>query len=360
MAISAQKTPEAAAPKLAPGMPVMDAATAQKYAERTIAFMQEHQILPLPENYTIFFHYVLSLNPGLVKEVDQAIVQRMPFSSHMLRNLYHKYVIANANEQVLNDVTQGASKMLGEVVRIVGEFSRETNAYNEDIDGYLHKMEIQIDDPNLQGMVKQLISSTAAMKERGESLNSKLDASRSEVDALKHNLERLREESQQDFLTGVLNRKALEQVLEEQLAYHADGKHDLTLLMIDVDHFKNFNDKYGHLLGDEVLKIVARALTYSVRGKDQVGRYGGEEFCVMLPETPLTGALKVAETIRNTIANRDLKRKDTGESYGQVTVSIGVSQFRPRTDTLETLIRRADDALYKSKHNGRNRVTQEE
>jgi diguanylate cyclase len=130
--------------------------------------------------------------------------------------------------------------------------------------------------------------------------------------------------------------------------------------MLDIDHFKQFNDKFGHLLGDEVLKIVARAITYCVRGKDIVARYGGEEFCVLLPGTPLSGAMKVADTIRTTIAMRDLKRKDTGESFGSITVSVGAAQFRSRgEDDIDALVKRADDALYRSKMAGRNRVTGE-
>ena len=129
--------------------------------------------------------------------------------------------------------------------------------------------------------------------------------------------------------------------------------------MMDIDHFKAFNDNFGHLLGDEVLKIVAKSLTDCVKGADVVARYGGEEFSVILPNTPLNGAQRVAETIRATIAKRELKRRDSGESYGQITVSVGVSLLRPGSDTNESLIKRADDALYKSKRHGRNRVTLE-
>ncbi|MEQ1790285.1 MAG: GGDEF domain-containing protein [Rickettsiales bacterium] len=129
--------------------------------------------------------------------------------------------------------------------------------------------------------------------------------------------------------------------------------------MIDVDNFKMFNDKFGHLLGDEVLKIVARTLTDTLKGRDVVARFGGEEFVVFLPETPIEGAMRVAEMIRAGIAGKGLKRKDTGETFGSITVSLGVSRFRHDDDTLLTLIKRADEALYSSKNNGRNQVTKE-
>jgi diguanylate cyclase len=134
---------------------------------------------------------------------------------------------------------------------------------------------------------------------------------------------------------------------------------DLCLMMIDIDHFKRFNDKFGHLLGDEVLKTVARTLTDTLKGRDVVARFGGEEFVVILPDTPIEGAMKVAEMIRSAIAGKELKRKDTGETYGTITVSVGIAHYRAATDTLPTLIKRADDAMYHSKQTGRNRVTRE-
>ena len=155
------------------------------------------------------------------------------------------------------------------------------------------------------------------------------------------------------------NRKSLEIKLDELTAWAKEKNADLCLLMIDIDHFKTFNDKYGHLVGDEVLRKVGRALVDSVKGKDFVARYGGEEFAVLLPSTPLGGGLAVAEILRKNIAETDLVRKDTGASIGLVSVSIGVARYRPEADSIAMLISRADNALYRSKIGGRNRVTQE-
>jgi diguanylate cyclase len=211
----------------------------------------------------------------------------------------------------------------------------------------------------VQDIVKELINATAALKQKGEKISKKLEESTNEISSLKKNLQQVTIESQRDFLTGVFNRKTFEKYVDEQIVLAKQKHTTMCLMMIDIDHFKMFNDRFGHLLGDEVLKIVARTLTDILKGRDVVARFGGEEFIVILPETPLEGAMKVAEMIRTAIASKELKRRDTGENYGTITVSIGVSRFREDSDTLPILIKRADDALYVSKNSGRNRVSRE-
>jgi len=130
---------------------------------------------------------------------------------------------------------------------------------------------------------------------------------------------------------------------------------------LDIDHFKDVNDAYGHLVGDKVLQWIARILQEAVRSIDRVVRYGGEEFAVVLPETPVTEALQVAERLRQIIvANPFLLRQDEGSWPPQIpiTVSIGVAQLPGDADSGDTLIAAADRALYIAKHQGRNRTVQ--
>lgn len=328
------------------------------YAKQAFAFMEQHTVPPIPENYAVWFHYVQAKNKDLVHEVNHIISQKLKFSPDVCSYLYNKFVVVNRNQKVLDDAALNAQKVLLEVLRVVNDFSGTTADYNKGVDTYIDRITSTVGDDSsgVKNIVKELVEATVSLKKSGENIQKKLTESTAEIDVLRKDLQQVTIEAQRDHLTGVFNRKTFEKVFDE-MAMHAKETHkDMCLLMLDIDHFKRFNDKFGHLLGDEVLKIVARALIEVLKGRDIVARFGGEEFVVVLPDTPIEGAMKAAEMIRTTIAGKELKRKDTGDNYGSITVSIGVSRFR-QSDTLPTLVKRADEALYQSKNMGRNRVT---
>lgn len=329
------------------------------YAKQALSLMAKYGVSPAPENYDIWFHYAKGTNKELVHEVDMIVNNGLKFSQETSSYIHNKFIMPNRNQKAVDDAAINAQKVLVDVLKVIHEFNGETNDYHQGVDQYLETVSQKFAGTGIEIVVKELISATAAMREKGEKITQKLEESTREITALKKNLQQVTIESQRDFLTGVFNRKTFEKYVDEQMVICRDKKTDLCLMMIDIDHFKQFNDRFGHLLGDEVLKIVARTLTDILKGRDAVARFGGEEFIVILPETPLEGAMKVAEMIRVAIASKELKRRDTGETYGTITVSIGVGRFRVDSDTLPTLIKRADDALYVAKNSGRNRVSRE-
>lgn len=164
---------------------------------------------------------------------------------------------------------------------------------------------------------------------------------------------RLVEMNLKDSLTGVYNRRFLTRRLDEEFERHRRYARSLSLLMIDIDHFKQVNDTYGHQIGDAVLKSVATEISFIIRKLDLLVRYGGEEFCCILPETNLDSALIIAERIRRNI---EKKVHEFDQLNVQITVSIGVHEFQGDLDSADTLLKKADEALYLAKEAGRNQV----
>ena len=156
-----------------------------------------------------------------------------------------------------------------------------------------------------------------------------------------------------DSLTGLENRRAILRRLEDQIKHASRYKEELSVIMLDIDHFKKVNDHYGHLTGDDVLEKVGTVVRQSIRDTDTAGRYGGEEFIIILPKTDLSTALYVAERIREAIEAAEMKAPE-GDVF-TITVSQGLSSYEPGEDE-QCLISRADGALYRAKESGRNRV----
>jgi len=171
---------------------------------------------------------------------------------------------------------------------------------------------------------------------------------------LKEAMKCLSESSNRDGLTGIYNRRYLEQRLSAEFDRCRRYKNQFSFVIFDLDHFKKVNDNYGHLAGDEVLCVVSQRINSLLRTVDVLGRYGGEEFGIILPATPMEGALILAERLRQAIAQAPVTYK---EITIPVTVSIGISEFEMEAPNYEHLIHCADLALYYGKENGRNRVT---
>ena len=176
---------------------------------------------------------------------------------------------------------------------------------------------------------------------------------RSAFDAMQLELKDLHEELRTtatvDFLTGAFNRNKIEQVLQGEIKRATRYEGPLSLILFDLDNFKSVNDTYGHLSGDYVLKTAITIIQDHIRKTDSLGRWGGEEFMLVAPETDLDQAEALAEKIRKQV------RLFAYEHVGAVTISCGVAEFEPE-DTIDSLIKKADDAMYRAKRKGRNRV----
>jgi len=164
----------------------------------------------------------------------------------------------------------------------------------------------------------------------------------------------LRGQSIRDPLTGLFNRRFMEESLERELRRAMRAKQQVALLMLDIDHFKRFNDTFGHQAGDALLRALGKLLRESTRGQDVVCRYGGEEFAFVLAGASFDAAQKRAEFLREDI--KQLNVQYGGQLLGAVTLSIGIAVFPEHGDSAEHLLKAADDALYRAKEGGRDRI----
>jgi len=238
------------------------------------------------------------------------------------------------------------------VVSGVTEKEKWADAFSAGAIDYIEK---PVNEVELVARVKSILRLSREIKERKDRETRLLSLARDLEDANKK-LEAL---SALDGLTGVANRRIFDQALMKEWSRLGRDMMPLSVIMIDVDFFKNLNDAKGHLAGDDCLKKIARAISFSVaRPADLVARYGGEEFVVLLPETNAEGAMKVARTVQEKVAKLRMEHPNSGAGK-HLTVSLGVATMTPSGGKkCDEIVAMADTALYRAKREGRNRIVQ--
>jgi diguanylate cyclase len=268
--------------------------------------------------------------------------------------LYHKH-IADLDQESSQRISASVAKIVAEVSDSTAQAGDQASSFG----GALERWSMAMTQPQnavaASGALAEVLRDTHTMQGAIGALQARLEASRREAAELKDEVRRVRAESLVDALTGLSNRRAFDAAFRACLDEAQPGDAGPCLLMVDIDHFKRVNDSYGHLVGDKVLHAVGRALQANIKGKDTASRYGGEEFAVLLPQTPLAGAARLAETLRATVASGRVKSVGSGETFGNITISVGAACYRAGESPSE-FIARADRALYAAKTRGRNRV----
>jgi diguanylate cyclase len=334
--------------------------------ERTLAFAEIAlgQIKALkqpaiPRNYEIWYTYATGYNPSLNQTINETLTRKGNLSNADLDQIYETFLSPHRLTDRIDTVGAKVMDEIEQVMAMIDAAVGTTSSYTESLADVTDRLgTAAADREGLRGIVEVLVRSTREIEQANFSLEARLMASKQEINQLQENLETARSESLTDPLTGLANRKYFDQVLERTAAETRHKDEPLSLLLTDIDHFKQFNDTYGHLTGDQVLRLVAQAVKQNVKGQDLASRYGGEEFAVILPNTPLRQSLVVADHIRRAVVTKELIKRSTGEHLGRVTISIGVATLH-KGETIQALIERADACLYAAKRNGRNRVVSE-
>jgi diguanylate cyclase len=340
--------------------------------ERTLAFAEValQQIRALcqaatPRNFEIWYQYAAGYNPEFNRSINDALAQKGSLSEAEIDRIYNAYL---SPDRVSDRLDTLGSRMAGEIRQVLDmietaagsatSYSASLADASEKLQGATDELQGGNDGTALRAVIERLVTGAKEMEISNKKLEARLSASRQEIEQLEQNLETLRNESLTDPLTTLANRKFFDAELGKFVADAKARNEPLALLMSDVDYFKEFNDKYGHPTGDQVLRLVAMSVKQNVKGDDIAARYGGEEFAIAMPKTALRPAIAVADQIRRAVMNKELMKRSSGERLGRVTVSIGVALLRP-ADTPQSLIERADKCLYAAKRGGRNCVIAE-
>lgn len=324
-----------------------DFPTILRRARSAVDLLAQLKIPPTPQRFTVAFMHQTGDMPELSQTLNRLIGQDK-LTTLSADELFDQYFGRMIEEADLRDASKRIERTVAEVADCIDVASDGAERYGNVLAGF-------------SGQANQLagvMDETQRMAEMNRQLEARLQSSSREIDQLRDHLNRLEHEANFDGLTGIANRKSMDKTLRDAIAFSAREEKPLCLLMIDIDHFKLFNDTHGHQLGDQVLKLVARYMSDCIKGQDTAARYGGEEFCVILPQTHLHDAAHVGNSIRELVSTKKVINRRTGNLLGQITLSVGVAQLRPG-ETAGDLLARADEALYLAKQSGRNRVMTE-
>jgi diguanylate cyclase len=320
--------------------------------------MEQRQIWPTPLNVELWLHYLNEPDSPIAKEIDRLLKAGDPFTDATSETLAAFLPRARLNDE-LRDAGAQLSRELRTVSKAIATAQKSQEAYGRTLDGASEGLKQVPDAPAMRELVKNLALATRQMGKVTASLEKRLQDSTLEINRLREHLEQVRRDAMTDSLTKLANRKAFDEELTRLCGEAAATGDPLTLAVIDIDHFKRFNDTWGHQTGDQVLRYVASVIGRVGAPPRVAARYGGEEFGLLFPGDTASRVDMLVNRVREEIASRVLKRRSTNEDLGEVTISAGVAQLRP-DETTAGLMERADAALYDSKRAGRNRVTNAE
>ena len=323
---------------------------------RTLPLMSKQSAALHPVSYAIWYEYVSGINTELSKAMDALLASGKTLDEDTVNELYSQHV-ADVDEAKVQGITENFQELLTKMSLSAKETGEQASHYGSALEEWEKQLSsTSISMTKSETGLQNILENTGLMKESVDGLKARLDESQTEIDMLRSELVRAREEAILDPLTGLQNRRGFERKLAEYLAVGIKLPENLSLLMLDIDHFRRVNDNFGHLFGDKVIRAVGQTIKSNIKQQDIGVRYGGEEFLVFLPETSIDCALRLAEKLRGLIASSRIKRTDSDEKLESVTISIGVAAHQS-DETIEALIGRADRALYASKSHGRNVVT---
>lgn len=324
-----------------------------EYLRMALPLMSKQATAMHPVSYAVWYEYVSGNNASLKARVDEHLQSGALLDEKTTSELFRQHVAA-LDHELAQRVSEGFQKVMAEMSESASQVGDQASR----LDCALSEWSDAIPDlpASAGGGIEELRQHTHGMQSSISTLKDRLDASQREIEQLRQEVVKAREDALADGLTGLVNRRGFDMALAACLQTPDPEEQGPSLLIVDIDFFKRVNDTYGHLFGDKVIRAVAQILKDNVKGKDTAARYGGEEFVILLPDTPINGARALAEKIRTTVEKCRIKRAGSNEVVANIAVSVGVACCL-KGESGTDFVARADAALYQSKSSGRNRVT---
>ncbi|KMO38774.1 diguanylate cyclase [Methylobacterium variabile] len=326
------------------------------FGQRAMELMKAYRSSATPRGYAVWYTYVAGLNPQLNESVKRITAEHGALTDNNVDILFETYL---DNRQLSTETERASTGVLAEIEQIMEMLDAalgSTARYGASLQAFSQDLAAPaVNRARVREIVSSLVVTTRDVAANNRTLEARMRESRNEIETLRETLEAVRVESLTDPLTGIGNRKHFEEMLRKAVDHAAVQSQVVCLVVLDIDHFKRFNDLYGHLTGDQVLRLVAMTMRECVEPRTTIARFGGEEFGIILPDCGRLEARELAEKVRTSVMGRELVKRSTGECLGRITVSVGLAVYR-RGDTAVSLLERADHCMFTAKRSGRNRV----
>lgn len=325
--------------------------SASEFLRLAIAKLSKHKLPVTPLNYSLLYFYVSGKDVTLNKRLDELL---QDWDVECAQQLFKRFICEcseNEYQELRTELLMTVAQILGSVIDLAGKAA----VSNSTLEKHMQNLAATSEPKDILNIASSIIADTRDFIQQSRDFENNLVDSTQEISLLKDELDQARRMANTDALTGLHNRRGFDRELTELVEASKSGIANLCLLILDIDHFKKVNDNHGHLVGDKVLIGISKLLHQQMKGNDHLSRFGGEEFAILMRETPITGAFTVAENVRRAVEKLRLKHVKSGIQVAQVTISIGVACYR-RGENISDFIHRCDSALYRAKSLGRNRT----
>lgn len=328
---------------------------AVRLAADALEHARRHRCPPRPHAYEVWYTYVSGEDPALRARLDSELIKGNAVDLETIEQIYEEHFLQKRLSKGISRIGSELDAELRDALGVIAEGTSANRRFADILRTARSRIGSASGRADLRRLVNELLDLGQSQAHTAETLGAELAKVQAHVAELQRELNRLRDSAYLDHLTQIANRRHLEEVLEREIAAAQRSGQPLSFALADIDHFKAVNDRWGHAVGDAVLKHFAALLKENIKGQDTPARFGGEEFAIVLPRTSAFNAVHVVDNIRRLMADTEFVVSRTRDTIGHITVSFGVTQLLA-SDTVQSLIERADALLYRAKRGGRNRV----